>query len=69
MHALLWSIFAFLFCASATGGCYFMKIDGFLTSSGTFAVVSANKLLDYTHRIHLTVSDFVIFHLLLANTP
>ena len=39
---MLWSIFAYLFCASATNGCYFMEIDGYLTAQEPFVVVSGS---------------------------
>ena len=37
---MLWSIFAYLFCASATNGCYYMEIDGYLAAQEPFVIVS-----------------------------
>ena len=56
VHALLWSIFAFLFCLSTTRGCSFMKIDGFLIPINPFIKVSWRLTLHHGCRRFLYYS-------------
>ena len=54
---MLWSIFAYLFCASATNGCYFMEIDGYLVAQEPFTIVSRAVLAIITPELESTIPD------------
>jgi len=53
---MLWSIFAYLFCASATNGCYFMEIDGFLTTQKQF--MNLNNYIEQNNVGSSTIGPF-----------
>jgi hypothetical protein len=60
VHALLWSIFAFLFCLSAGRGCYFMKIDGYLITINPFLNVSLYMYyVVCCHESYISISSYL----------